>query len=150
MSLQPCSSCGQRSREKLAWVYWAWNTADGKRSGWLQKLCAACFGMNVLPIYLDSMSEILQCPVCHSGTESDYDAVYGTIYAPGQPRIDMECATCGPCAVEVRNRAQVGATKLPDRRDDVGGPAPQLPSAADAWAALGLVPNGRGPEQADA
>jgi hypothetical protein len=146
VSLYPCSSCHERVPGKLSQVYWAWLRSDGTRGAWRQRLCAQCFGTNVYVPAVSAMTELVSCPVCHAGTADDMDPVYATIYTPGQPRIDVEMALCGPCAVEIRNRALLGAEALPDRQGEVGGSSPPQVSAADTWAALGLTPNGRGPE----
>lgn len=149
MSLYPCSACAERVPGKLSQVYWAWIRADGSRGAWRQRLCLTCFCMHVLPIATAALEALVACPVCHAGTATDMDPVYATVYMPGQERMDAEMALCGPCAVEVRNRALVGAEALPDRQGGLGGSSPPPVSAADAWAALGLRPNGRGPEHAD-
>ena len=149
MSLYPCSACGQRAPGKLAQVYWAWLRADQSRVSYKQRLCTTCYCMHVLPVAAEAVSNVVACPVCHAGTLDDMDPVYATIYLPGQDRTDAEMALCGPCAVEVRNRALLGAEQLVDRGAEVGGPSPQPVTAADAWAALGIRPNGRGPEHPD-
>ena len=149
MSLYLCSACQERVPGKLSQVYWAWIRADGTRASMKQRLCMTCFCINVLPIATDALSAIVACPVCHAGTLDDMDPIYATVYMPGQPRMDVEMATCGPCAVEVRNRALAGAVELSDRQGALGGSSPPTISAADAWAALGLTPNGRGPEHSD-
>ncbi len=150
MSLYPCSACDERVPGKLSQIYWAWNQADGRRVAYKQRLCLTCFSRNVYPALIEGFANLVACPVCHQGTVDDMDPVYATIYTPGQPQIDAEWALCGACAVEVRNRAILGSDKLPDRQDGVGGSSPPPVSAADAWAALGLAPNGRGPEHPDA
>jgi hypothetical protein len=106
--------------------------------------------MHVLPVALEAQENVVACPVCHVGTLDDMDPVYATIYLPRQERMDAELACCPRDAVEVRNRALLGADRLPDRGAEVGGSSPQPVTAADAWAALGIRPNGRGPEHADA
>jgi hypothetical protein len=150
VSLYPCSSCSQRVPGKLCQIYWAWFQADDVRVAYRQRLCMTCFSASVYAPMLDAMNDLVSCPICHAGTASDMDPVYATIYIPGQPQIQSEMALCGPCAVEMRNRALVGAEKLPDRRDESGGSSPPTISAADSWAALGIRPNGRGPEYPDA
>lgn len=105
--------------------------------------------MNVLPLAVEAQEAVVACPVCHIGTLDDMDPVYCTVYIPGQERQDVEMALCGPCAVNVRQRALTGAETLADRQGSSGGSSPPPPSAADAWSALGLRPNGRGPEHAD-
>lgn len=150
MSLYPCSACGERSPGKLAQIYWAWNQADGGRVSYKQRLCTTCYCMHVLPIALEATENVVACPVCHEGTLDDMDPVYATIYLPRQDRNDAEMALCARDAVEVRTRAMRGAERLTDREVGSGGPSPQPVTAADVWAALGIRPNGRGPEHADA
>lgn len=143
MSLYPCSACAERVPGKLSQIYWAWNRADGTRRAVKQRLCMTCFCMHVLPVATAAMEALVACPVCHTSTVSDMDPVYATIYMPGQPQMDAEMALCGPCAVEVRNRAQLGAEDLPDRQGELGGSSPPPVTSADAWKALGLDPSVR-------
>jgi hypothetical protein len=150
VSLYPCSACGQRSPGKLAQVYWAWVLVDGTRRSYKQRLCTTCYCMHVLPVAIAAADNVVACPVCHMGTLDDMDPVYATIYLPRQDRQDAEMALCGKCAVEIRRRALVGAEQLVDREVGSGGPSPQPVDPADVWAALGIRPNGRGPEHADA
>jgi len=146
VSLYPCSGCSERVPGKLAQIYWAWNLADNSRVAYKQRLCMQCFMRDVWQVAIDAQAQVVACPVCHAGTVDDMDPVYATIYCPGQPQIDAEMALCGPCAVEVRNRAQAGAEKLPDRQGALGGSSPPPVTAAQAWAALGLDPAVRVPE----
>jgi DNA-directed RNA polymerase subunit RPC12/RpoP len=145
MSLYPCSSCSQRVPGKLAQIYWAWMLADESRVAYRQRLCMQCMMQNAWTPIIEAQANVVACPACHAGTVDDMDPVYATVFIPGQPRIDAEMALCAPCAVEVRNRALVGSEKLPDRQGALGGSSPPPVTATDAWAALGLRPNGRGP-----
>jgi hypothetical protein len=139
MSLYPCSACQQRVPGKLAQVYWAWNQADGVRVAYKQRLCMTDFTASVWPLAMEAQQNVVACPACHVGTVDDMDPVYATIYCPGQPQVDAEMALCGPCAVEVRNRAVAGAEKLPDRQGALGGSGPPPVTPADSWAALGIL-----------
>jgi len=149
VSLYPCSACGNRVPGKLSQIYWAWNQADGHRVAYKQRLCLNDFTATVYPVLVKGMADMVSCPACGISTINDMDPVYATIYTPGQPQIDAEWAMCPACAVEVRNHAIEGSERLPDRQDGVGGSSPPPVTAADAWRALGLAPNGRGPEYPD-
>lgn len=143
MSLFPCSVCGERAVGKLSSATWAWWRADNVRVAWRQRLCVACFAAGVAPLEHETRAEPLNCPLCHTAPGDDMDPCYLTVYVPGIGPIRLEMATCGACAVEVRQRAQQGAVKLDDRQVESGGqgPGPQTDAGLDAWRALGLVPN---------
>lgn len=79
------------------------------------------------------------CPACGTSTENDMDPVYVTTYVPSIGRVRLELPLCAPCAVEIRNRAQQGATKLEDRDPESWGRGPKT-EAITAWAALGIEP----------
>lgn len=146
-----CSACAERPPVRPAQVTWAWRRTDGVRTAYRQNLCVTCFCTNVLPLDVEAgPDEPLRCPVCGIGTDDDYDAVYITAFIPGTGKMRITVASCGPCAVEVRNRAQKGATKLEDAAPvpfagagSVQGLAPEQPPAADVWAALGITPRDR-------
>lgn len=147
MSLYPCSACSERVPGKMSQIYWAWVKADQTRAAYKQRLCMQCFMTNVWVVVLQAMDNLVACPVCHEGTAENMDPVYATLYVPGQPRMDTEMALCPRDAVEVRNRALLGAETLQDRQGALGGSSPPPPTAAEAWAALGIVPrelNARG------
>jgi hypothetical protein len=135
--LVPCSYCGARDRGKNAWLVWAWNRADGERVAWRQKLCVTCVATNLSPLLINAQEAPLSCPACHAGTENDMDPTFVTYIIPGWEKQQGEFATCGPCAVEIRNRAQTGADKLEDRLVGVGAAAPTQTSVS-AWDQLGL------------
>jgi len=137
--LVPCSYCGARDRGKNAWLVWAWNRADGERVAWRQKLCVTCVATNLSPLLINAQESPLSCPACHAGTESDMDPIFVTYIIPGWDKQQGEFATCGPCAVEIRNRAQTGADRMEDRLVGVGAAAPTQTSVS-AWDQLGLRP----------
>jgi hypothetical protein len=143
MSLYPCSFCGQRAVGKLASATWAWWNADNSRVAWRQRLCVACYVTNVAGIEAAVEEEALNCPLCHTASQSDMDPCYLTIFVPAYGPRRIEMATCGACAVEVRNRALTGAVKLDDRQDSSGGldSGPQTDPALDVWRQLGIHPN---------
>jgi hypothetical protein len=132
--------CQQQQVGKPASLYWAWVRADGKRKAWKQQICQDCFREHLVKLIVNSMEPVLICPACGIGTVDDYDAVYLTYCMPGMPKDQSEMPLCGACAVEVRNKALLGAKELDDRGVGVGGPQPQPQSAAQTWADLGLVP----------
>jgi hypothetical protein len=141
MSLIPCDACHQRVPEKLCQCTWAWYRADGQRVAYRQRLCTACFATTVLPLDKDlDYVNGLTCPACGIGTDEDMDPCYCTAFIPGQGKIQLELATCASCAVTIRQRAQVGATKLEDAR--VEGPSDSSPSTLTTresyWSALGI------------
>ena len=140
MSLYPCSACSERVPGKMSQVYWAWLRADDTRVAYKQRLCSACFITNVWIAASEAMNNLVACPVCHEGTADNMDPVYATLYVPGQPRMDAEMALCPRDAVEIRNRALLGAESLQDRQSALGGSSPPPPTAADTWAALGITP----------
>jgi hypothetical protein len=104
-----------------------------------QKLCLDCFSTNAVVLLANAEANPLSCPACHMPTEDCMDAVFLTYVVPGGGKQRGEFATCGPCAVEVRNRAIDGAELMPDREVGVGASAPtQTP--VSGWDALGLRP----------
>ena len=135
-----CPLCSQQSLGKLASLYWAWTLADGRRKAWKQKACADCFREHYVRLVVSSMEPVLLCPSCGISTADDFDAVYLSYFMPGMPGGQSEMPLCGPCAVEVRNKALLGASPLEDRGVGVGGPQQVAPGGAEAWAALGLAP----------
>ena len=140
MSLIPCSSCGQRVVEKLSQVTWAWQRADRVRVAYRQRLCLACYVANVLGLDVEWMpGQPVTCPACHINSEDDMDPVYATAYVPGSGKLQYELGLCGPCAVEIRNRAMAGAEFLPDRPGGGVSGAPDTGSRTDAWSQLGIT-----------
>lgn len=137
--LVPCSFCESRQKGKNAWLAWAWNRADNERVAYKQRLCLDCFAANAYPLLMESFDDVFQCPVCHSDPGDQLDPVYLTYIYPGSPKAQAEFALCGPCAVEVRIRAQKGSQLLEDKADRVGAAAPTTP-ATSGWDALGLRP----------
>jgi hypothetical protein len=102
-----------------------------------QKLCMTCAATNLVPLVVASDDNLLACPCCHIDTEDIMDPVFVTYILPGSGKEQGEFATCGPCAVEVRNKAMQGAEQLEDRQVGVGAAAPTLTPVA-GWDALGL------------
>lgn len=137
--LVPCSACGSREPGKNAWVLWAWNRADNERVAYRQRLCLMCVATTLAPLVISAQDSPMLCPSCHSDAGEQMDPIYSTYILPGDAKRQAEFATCGPCAVEVRNRAMVGADKLDDRPVGVGAPTPAA-SPTSGWDALGLRP----------
>jgi hypothetical protein len=120
-------------------MVWAWNRADNVRVAYRQRLCVACVETNLAPLLLSAASEPLECPACHTEPGEQMDPIYVSYVLPGWDKEVGEFATCGPCAVEVRNRAQKGADLMEDRQQGVGAPTPSS-NTPSAWDALGLRP----------
>lgn len=138
-----CDLCATQGTEKLVSLYWAWVRADGRRTAYKQRVCPACMREAYVPLIVRAMEPILTCPACGESTVDDMDAVYLTFCIPGMPQDQSEMPLCGPCAVEVRNKALTNASPLPDRGVGVGGPQPVAQDAAATWAALGIVPGAK-------
>jgi hypothetical protein len=139
VSLKLCSVCQERIPGKPGTVYWAWVRADNTRVCWKQSLDIGCFAMNVLPLQVAAEDPRLACPLCHSDTTHDMDAIFMTVCVPGRDCENVELATCGPCAVGVRNTAEFNAEFMPDRGREFGGRGPQpMTSSVDAWAQMGI------------
>jgi hypothetical protein len=141
--LNPCSFCGERRvGEKLSNATWAWWRADNVRVAYRQRLCVGCYVTNVAGLETSCGSDPYDCPVCHTEPGEAMDPTYLTIFVPAYGPLRLEMATCGPCAVEVRNRGQVGARKLDNQQPESGGqdPGPQTDPALAAWRALGILP----------
>lgn len=140
--LYPCSGCGGREPGKLSNATWAWWRADNVRTAWRQKLCVSCYVLRVQPLESAVGTEPMHCPLCHTDPGEDMDPTYLTVFVPGLGPLRLEMATCGPCAVEMRNRAQENATHLDDRQPSFGGPdtGPQTDPALQAWRDLGIAP----------
>jgi hypothetical protein len=141
VGLIPCSYCRKRPEEKLSQVTWAWNPRPTVRMAYRQRLCLQCFLTNVLP--LDKPVEAtgaLTCPSCGIDTELDMEPVYCTAFLPGTGRLRLELPLCGPCAVEIRTRAQTNAELLPEREPESRGQAPSTPLVPSVWGSLGISP----------
>jgi len=142
MSLIPCDFCTKRVPEKLAQVTTAWYQADQQRVAWRQRLCTACFCMNVLPLDKEMNFDALTCPACGISTDHDMDPVYVTAFVPGGGRQQFEFPTCAACAVEIRNRAQHGAVKLEGSESrGASASSPSTPPTRESyWSNLGIRP----------
>jgi hypothetical protein len=137
MSLYPCSACGERPiGQKLAQCTWAWWNAANTRVAWRQRLCVACYATTLAPLSIEAQNERLECPACHTNVELDMDPVYATVFVPGHGPLRLELPLCGPCAVEIRNRAMLGAVKLEDRGFGGQDTGPQTETPASAWDAF--------------
>ncbi len=138
----PCGSCGRTNVGKLSSATWAWWNADNVRVAWRQNLCVDCYVTNVAVLETSTRENPVDCPVCHSAPGEQLDPCYLTIFIPGVGPVRLEMATCAPCAVEVRVRAQQGSRKLEDRRASSEGlePGPQTDPALAVWKALGIAP----------
>jgi hypothetical protein len=145
MSLIPCDHCRGKVVEKLANATWAWWRADGVRVAYRQRLCAQCYLENAAQLEIAVEESPFNCPACHTDPEANMDACYLTVFVPGYGPRRLEMATCAPCAVEIRNRAMVGARLLDDRQGSSEGsePSPQTMPAAGIWAQLGIKPRDR-------
>lgn len=134
-----CNSCGSVGRDKLASAYWAWMRSDRKRVAYLQKLCIACAAEQVVPLIVAAMEPVLVCPRCGIDTADDHEDVFLKFYPPGMPATESEMPLCGPCTVEVRVAAQLGATRLEDRQPGSLGAAsgPQPSDGELRWDQLG-------------
>jgi len=137
--LVPCDYCGARDKGKSAWLVWAWNRADKVRVAYKQRLCVTCVATNLQPLLINAQEDPLNCPVCHISADDAMDPIYLTYILPGWGKEQAEFATCGPCAVEVRIRAQQGGELLEDRQVGVGVATPTQ-MGVSAWDALGLRP----------
>ena len=140
MALRPCSACQKRVEGKLASVYWSWNLEDRSRVAYLQRLCITCFVIQVLPFEEQDFSDTLMCPSCHTPSGDDMQPVFAKVYMPGHSESALELPTCSNCAAMLREQAQTGAERLPDRGTEFGGQAPKL-SATSVWDSLGLRPD---------
>jgi hypothetical protein len=143
MPLIPCSACRERPSEKLCQVTWAWNPRPRERLAYRQRLCVGCFAQRVAP--LDQpipLTGALTCPSCGIDVEHDMEPVYVTSFIPGIGKHRMELPLCGPCAVEVRVRAQENAELLEERDPESRGleSAPSTAPQLTAWERLGIVP----------
>lgn len=139
MSLFPCSACGVRSPGKLSSCTWAWFRADNVRVAYRQRLCLTCVATTIAPLEVSTREWSLNCPACGIDASDDMDPVYLTMFAPGIGRIQLEFPLDPKCAVEVRNRAQLGAVLLEDTSSGGQEPGPQT-NTPSGWAALGLAP----------
>jgi len=140
--LKPCSFCGSREPGKHSNATWAWNRADGQRVAWRQRLCVQCYITNVAGLDAALTEEPFSCPICHTEAGEAMDPCYLTIFIPGYGPRRLEMGTCGPCAVEIRNRAQQGGVKLDDSQASFGGQGqgPQTDPALEVWKSLGIQP----------
>jgi len=139
--LIPCSVCRQRPEEKLSQVTWAWNPRPRERVAYRQRLCITCFCSSVLPLDKDVEPEgALTCPGCGIDTEHDMDPVYCTSFIPGTGKLQLSLPLCANCAIEVRNRAQMGAELLPEQEAGSRGQAPGTPPRPSVWEQLGIAP----------
>jgi hypothetical protein len=142
MSLFPCSFCGQRAVGKLSSATWAWWTLDNARVAYRQRLCVQCYMTNIIVLEQSARDEPLVCPNCHTDPGESMDPCYLTVFVPGVGPLRVEMATCGACALQVRERATMGAYKLDDRQPSSGGldSGPQTDPQLAAWKALGIEP----------
>lgn len=133
MSLRPCDVCKGHIEAKPVSLYWAWNPDPHTRVALRQRLCTACFGQTVVPWQINGEQPVLVCPVCGIGTVDDYDATYVTIVVPGFPKLSCEWATCGSCALTVREFARTGADPLPERQLGAEASAPSPSDTRLTW-----------------
>lgn len=143
MSLKLCSVCRDRIAGKPGTIYWAWSRVDNTRVCYKQSLCVTCFCVNVLPLQTEADTPLLACPLCHADTTHDMDAIFATVCLPGRDCVNVELATCGPCAVNVRNNGMLNAELMPDRGREFGGRGPQPMTSKSAWDELGLSPDAK-------
>lgn len=138
-----CDMCTQERAGKPVSLYWAWVEVDGRRHAYKQLVCADCLRERVVQLIARSEEPVLICPSCGISTADDYEAVYLTYCIPGMPMGQSEMPMCGADAAAVRDMVLANCKPLPDRGAVVGGPQPDAPTAAETWAALGIVPRGR-------
>jgi hypothetical protein len=141
VSLLPCSCCQKRFQGKAISVSWAWWKADQTRSAYRQRLCPDCWRDILGDIEAKTRQDPFLCPVCGGNPDETMDPTYATSYIPEYGKLALEMATCAGCAVTVRARGMAGATVLPDRQGEFGGPGPQTNlSSASVWESLGIRP----------
>jgi len=136
LMLRPvCAADGSRTAGKLASLYWAWFNANGERTAWKQRLCAAHAEQRLADLLAhsnDASGSASLCPSCGTSSEQDLDPIYLTVYAPHTERLDLELATCAPCAVSIRISAQEGAERLPNREQTITGSGRTADGAREA------------------
>ena len=141
MSVYPCSVCKQRRPGKLASAYWAWFKADGERSAWKLRYCAACASQHLSAILTNlrgagDSEEVFACVSCGAGATDDSDPMYLTLYLPGREPEELALQLCSSCAAKLRIPITTQGDRLPDRGGVVRGPSP----STSTWDALGLGP----------
>lgn len=139
MSFFPCGVCGERTKGKLAQIYWAWFEADQERYAVRQRLCAPCYVRWYAQPLTDQEANPDDCPFCHCSVGADLDPTYATVFIPGREYVEIALATCANDAAVLRENAKMGSIPLPNRESAVGGPQPPI-SATSVWDDLGLRP----------
>lgn len=141
MIVKTCSQCGETQKESLCWTVAAWQTGDGQRVAYKQKLCLTCQAGKLAPLQVHSDNEGMLCPACRKDTAQDYDAVYLTWIPKGVGMLQAELPFCNVHAAEFRIWFKEGALELDDQDRSIGGrtSAPRY-SAAETLAALGIRP----------
>jgi hypothetical protein len=135
MSFKKCSVHGAKIPGRAATLYAAWFRSDGVRTAWKQTLCAPCAKEElslVIQHAADESSDVTACPACGKDSSDDLDPIYLNLYLPKQNALEYALATCGPCAVTLRARLQVGASKLENRQ--IGDPDNEDDDSGFGWA----------------
>ena len=135
MSQYPCSSCGQRTKGRLATLYNAWFNDEGTRECYRQRLCASCI-TTLADILRASASEssldVACCLGCGKDASAELSPIYLTVFLPKQEQREYALTMCLSCATSLRSTLMVGAQLMQDRGGNGGG----LVSAE--WEAIGL------------
>lgn len=135
MSLYPCSSCGQRTKGRLATAYIAWFKADGARTCYKMRLCFDCVLRNIAPLNkalreADTTS-LTWCPICKSEVVgSDLDPTYVTMYLPKSEGQEFAYQMHAACAAKFRGPVTQDGILQPDRGVILG---PQDSSPTQDW-----------------
>lgn len=138
MPRHPCSFDGERTREKLATLYFAWYTEAGARISYKCWSCIGCLTERYAPILRNSNSTSTEsdtCLGCGGTLEKDSEPVYLILYLPKQERRDYELAFDAQCADKIREDIR-GFGERQDSRSDPrpSSGAPEL----DPWDGLEL------------
>jgi hypothetical protein len=143
MVLVRCDGCETRPQTKFNSVYLAWFNSEGTRVARKLRLCNVCFSEHILP-YTDPAEpdERLHCPSCHIDTDTDYQAVYGTLFVPGYEADILEIPFCDSCRNIFVAWAGARGGALEDRRRADIGPSTH-PSGLEVLRSMGIQPRVR-------
>lgn len=127
-----CSLCNERSKTKLATVYWAWYWPSGDRRSYKQRFDPIC----AMPTFAKlnwSIDNEGHCPVCreHTGDSPDV-TLWATAYVPGHEAAAYALDYHARCFEQIADELTVGAQRLLDRPLlGAGGPPPR--AEVDPW-----------------
>jgi hypothetical protein len=143
MSLARCSGCSLRPQSKYNDLYCNWSNDLGERVAYRLRLCNGCAAERVLP-YVEERSadDNLSCPSCHIDTDTDYAAVFGTIFLQGREQLLLEIPFCGSCRVIWTTWASERGMLLEDRRGAGASPSTHS-SGIEVLRAMGIEPRVR-------